>query len=289
MKKTSKKIIKSLLLSAALALISNNNVNAEDSPTKTLSLEGLDNDKLELEKGKNPVMNNVYKIRRDGDLQLIAAHRSHRSHSSHRSHRSSSYGSSYGGSYRSSSSSYGSSSSSSRTTAPAKTPATYTLGDRTLKNGLYGADIDMLVPYLTRNFYIKESSLNKRNGYYLYDTNVEKAIRHFQKDAGLTEDGTVNSTTLSKLKYWDVEKTTIEIGIREITIGTSGYDIDELIKMLTNAGYAPDPTKLKKNGSHYEFTEDVKTAVKMFQAYNGISPTGNVDSKTINKLKSVNR
>lgn len=289
MKKPSKKIIKSLLLSAALAFISNHNVNAEDTVTNTLSLEDLDNDKLELEKGENPIIRNVYKIRRDGDLQLIAYHRSHRSHSSHRSHRSSSYGSSYGSSYRSSYSSYSSSSSSSRTTTPAKTPATYRLGDRTLKNGLYGADIDKFVPYLTKNFYIKEANLKKRNGYYLYDTNVEEAVRHFQKDAGLTVDGIVNSTTLSQLKYWDEEKTTIELGIREINIGVSGYDVDELIRMLTNAGYAPDPTKLKKEGSHYVFTEDIQTAVKMFQAYNGINVSGNVDDITINKLKSVNK
>ena len=79
------------------------------------------------------------------------------------------------------------------------------------------------------------------------------------------------------------------MGFREITLGISGYDVDELVRLLTKAGYAPDPTKLQKNGEHYIFTEDIQMAIKAFQAYNKLDVTGTLNEQTINKLKKVDK
>lgn len=304
MKDKSKKLIKTLLLSATVALF-HGTAKADSKKLFPLDLDlGLNNGNgnPEVAKSPQPILKNVYKILRSGEPKLIAGHRSHSSHrssggghyshssssSSHRSH--SSHRSSGGGShYSHSSSSYGSSSSrSSVYTPPKKTAGDYSLGDRTLSSGIHGSDVDELVPYLVRYYYLKEGVATKKGGYYVYDTNVVNAVRHFQKDAGLTQDGKVTSNVISSLKSWSAAKTTIPLGFRELSASasTSGYDVDELIQLLIDAGCSPDPSKLQKAGSHYVFTEDVMIAVKAFQAFHNISPTGEVNSATISKLKS---
>ena len=107
----------------------------------------------------------------------------------------------------------------------------------------------------------------------------------------MTQDGKLTSEVLTKLKSWSPSQTTIPLGFRELSASaeTSGFDVDELIKLLINAGYSPDPAKLKKSGTHYVFTDDVLTAIKMFQAYNGIQPNGELNSATLSKLKSYRR
>ena len=135
--------------------------------------------------------------------------------------------------------------------------------------------MDQLVPYLVRYYYLKDGVVTKKAGYYVYDTNVVNAVKHFQKDAGLTQDGKLTSSVLSTLKSSAAE--------------TSGFDVDELVELLINAGYSPDPAKLKKSGSHYVFTEDVLTALKAFQAYHGIQPNGELNATTLTKLKSYKK
>lgn len=305
MKSKSKNIIKTLLLSATVALFHG---SAKADAKKSLSLDldlGLGNGGAspEVSKGKQPLVKNVYKILRNGDAKLIAGHRSHSSHrssrgghyshsssSSHRSH--SSHRSSGGGShYSHSSSSYGSGSRSSVYTPSAKTAGDYSLGDRTLSSGIYGSDIDQLVTYLVKFYYLKDGVVTKKGGYYVYDANVVRAVKHFQKDAGLTQDGKATVGVISTLKSWSASKTTIPLGFRELSSATetSGYDVDELIKLLINAGYSPNPAKLKKKGSHYVFTEDVVTAIKVFQAYNGLQPNGQLTASTLAKLKTFRK
>ena len=294
MKSKSKKIIKTLLLSATVALF-HGSAKADTKKDFSLDLDlGLGNggSSPEVSKGKNPIIKNVYSIMRNGDARLIAAHRSHSSHRSHRSSRGGHYSHSSSSHYSHSSSSYGSGSSSSSSssvyTPPKKTAGDYTLGDRTLTSGLHGSDVDQLVPYLVRFYYLKDGVATKKSGYYVYDTNVVNAVKHFQKDAGLTQDGKLTSSVISTLKSWSADKTTIPLGFREFsaTAETSGHDVDELVQLLINAGFSPDPSKLKKSGTHYVFTEDVMTAVKAFQAFHGMTPNGVVNTATISKLKA---
>lgn len=290
MRNKSKNIIKMLLLSATVALFHG---SAKADAKKSLSLDldlGLGNGGAtpEVSKGKQPLVKNVYKILRNGEPKLIAGHRSH---SSHRSSRGGHYSHSSSSHYSHSSSSYGSGSRSSVYTAPAKTAGDYTLGDRTLTSGIHGSDVDQLVPYLVRYYYLKDDVVSKKGGYYVYDSNVVNAVKHFQKDAGLNQDGKATSSVITALKGWSASKTTIPLGFRELSsvAETSGHDVDELVQLLINAGYSPDPAKLKRSGTHYVFTEDVVIAIKAFQAYHGIQPDGLLTSSTLAKLKSFKK
>ena len=291
MKNKSKKIIKTLLLSATVALFHG---SAKADTKKNLYLDfDLPNGDVssEISKRQQKIVKDVYKIMRNGDAKLIAAHRSHRSHSSHRSSRGGHYSHSSSSHYSHSSSSYGSGSRSSIYTSPAKTAGDYSLGDRILSSGVHGSDVDQLVPYLVRNYYLKEGIVSKKGGFYIYDSNIVNAVKHFQKDAGLTQDGKFTTEVLTKLKSWSPSQTTIPLGFRELSASaeTSGFDVDELVQLLINAGYSPDSTKLKKSGSHYVFTDDILTAIKMFQAYNGIQPNGEMNSATLSKLKTFKK
>lgn len=295
MKNKSKKIIKTLLLSATVALF-HSTAKADAKKTFSLDLDlGLPNGGAapEVSKGQQPIVKNVYKILRNGDAKLIAGHRSHSSHRSHRSSRGGHYSHSSSSSrhYSHSSSSYGGGSSSSVYTPPAKTAGDYSLGDRTLSTGIHGSDVDQLVPYLVRYYYLKDGVVSKKGGYYVYDSNVVNAVKHFQKDAGLTQDGKLTSDVLTKLKSWSSSQTTIPLGFRDLSAAaeTSGFDVDELIKLLINAGYSPDPAKLKKSGTHYVFTDDVHTALKAFQAYHSIQPDGELNAVTLAKLKTYDK
>lgn len=287
MKSKSKKIIKTLLLSATVTLFQG---SAKADTKKALSLDlNLPNSDgaSEISKGQQKIMKDVYKILRNGDAKLIAAHRSHSSHRSHRSSRGGHYSHSSSSHYSHSSSSYGSGSRSSIYTPPPKTAGDYSLGDRTLSKGIHGSDVDQLVQYLVRYYYLKDGSVSKKGGYYVYDANVVNAVKHFQKDAGLTQDGKLTSDVLTKLKSWSASQTTIPLGFRELSVSaeTLGFDVDELVQLLINSGYSPDPAKLKKIGSHYVFSDDILTALKVFQAYNGITPNGELTSETLSKLK----
>ena len=163
------------------------------------------------------------------------------------------------------------------------------LGDRVLYKGLYGVDVKELVTLLISKLYLNEDDVERKNGYYLFNGSVETAVKNFQKDAGLKQTGKVDSSLVAKLKSWDSSNTTIMLGIRELSPSISdqqGYDVTQLVELLTKAGYAPNPSKIKKNGNKTVFTDDVVMAVRMFQAYNNMPVTGRVDRNTINKLRT---
>jgi len=290
------KIIRALLISAATSFVHHVSLAADVKDITSPNLGKSDDGEEFLKKVANRSFKNVLTVRKNGDVDLLAAHSSHRSHSSHSSHSSHRSGSSSGhyshsshtsSSYRGTSSSSSYSSSSSVTTAPKKTIANYELGDRTLKSGLYGHDMEALIKLLEDNLYIRKGSAKKQNGYWLFDNNIKKAVSQFQTDASLTVNGEVDSQTISKLRSWSKNKTTIELGVRDLSLSEYGNDVDELVRMLTAAGYAPDPSKLTKNDGHYVFTADIKRAVEMFQAFNGLTVNGTTDTATVNKLKAL--
>lgn len=280
MKKKSKKILKSILLSSLFSLIG---TSANAAPVAVEIESDNSNDSDLLNSLSNKIQKNILKMGHNGEVKLIAGHRSHRSHSSHRSHRSSSSGSySSGSSYRSGSSS----SSYTPPVAPAKTAATYQLGDRTLKEGVYGNDVTALTNLLVTKKYLHKDKITLRSGYAVYDSNVKAAVIRFQNDARLTSDGIVSSQTITQLKSWDASRTTLVLGVRDLKLNDSGDDVNELIKLLTNAGFQPDPTKLEYDSQgKAKFTEDIMIGIKLFQAHNQLTPTGNLDSSTLSKLK----
>jgi len=301
MRNKAKKIIRNILI-GAVASIYNTDAQAAENSTKPL-LEGLNGDDKEsaISALKNKIIKNVLQIQKNGDTKLIAGHRSHMSHRSgggggggHYSHAShySSYGG--GGSSHSSHSSHSSSSYGTTYSAPKpapKTYKTYNLGDRTLKSGLYGNDVSKLTSLLVSKKYMNSSWITMQNGYPVYNARVISAVKRFQKDAGKSQDGVMTSSLATTLENWDASKTTLVLGIRNLvhneTTVLAGNDVNELIALLRSAGFPPDPSKLKYKGSKAVFTKDVETAVKLFQAYNGLTPDGTVDETTIAKLKAV--
>jgi len=128
-----------------------------------------------------------------------------------------------------------------------------------------------------------------KSGHSLYDANVVAAVKNFQSDAGLKQTGKADATTISRLKEWNSANTTIRLGIRELYYSENemeGYDVTQLVELLTKAGYSPDPSKIHKSGNKTTFTQDIETAVKMFQAYNGLAVNGEVNGPTLTKLRA---
>ena len=80
------------------------------------------------------------------------------------------------------------------------------------------------------------------------------------------------------------------LGIRTLAYNAdspvSGADVAELIELLNKAGFPPNQKKLKYSGGKAVFTKDIETAVRLFQAYNGLTVNGNVDETTLDKLKA---
>lgn len=284
MGKIRNKILRSILLSSVMSFIG---TNAEAAPVNTNLDNNNSDDQDVLNSLKNKVQKNVLKMGTNGDVKLIAAHRSHRSHSSHRSSSSGGYRSS-GSSYRSSSSS--SSSLYSKPATPAKTVATYQLGDRTLKEGVYGNDVTSLVNLLVTKKYLHKDRITMRSGYAVYDSNVKNAIIRFQNDARISNDGIATTETVSQLRSWDASKTTLVLGVRDLALNDSGDDVNMLIKLLSNAGFAPDPSKLEYDSKgKAKMTSDIMMGIKIFQAHHKLPTTGNVDFETLKKLKAYSK
>lgn len=297
MKNSAKNKIKALLLSAAAALLPTH-AQAEEATTFMPDLGNNDDFFGETNRSWRKVFKNVAKLDKNSDVKYIASHRSHMSHRSggggggygHRSHYShySSYG---GGSSHYSSSSSSRSSSSSYSKPKPKTAGDYSIGDRTLKTGIHGSDVTSLTGYLATGLYINRSWIKEKEGYSLYDATIASAVKHFQKDAGLPQTGVADQTTINKLKSWDNSKTTVILGTRELSYSETstdkGTDVTELVNILTKAGFAPDPKKIvMTSDGRTEFTKDIATAVRFFQAYNNLSVTGRADEATIKALKA---
>lgn len=284
MGKIRNKILRSILLSSVMSFIG---TNAEAAPVN-VNMDNNNNDDQDVfNRLKNKVQKNVLKMGSNGDVKLIAAHRSHRSHSSHRSSSSGGYRSS-GSSYRSSSSS--SSSLYSKPATLTKTIATYQLGDRTLKEGVYGNDVTSLVNLLVSKKYIHKDRITMRSGYAVYDSNVKNAIIRFQNDARLSNDGIATTETVSQLRSWDANKTTLVLGVRDLELNDSGDDVNMLIQLLSNAGFAPDPSKLEYDSKgKTKMTSDIMMGIKIFQAHHKLPTTGNVDFETLKKLKTYSK
>ncbi|MDE6109468.1 MAG: peptidoglycan-binding protein [Muribaculaceae bacterium] len=276
MKNEQAKVIKSLMLSAAFALL---HTPAEaKAATRIPECESADTRLDSRESRPQRIDKNVYKVMRDGATKLIAAHRSHSSHRSHRSSRAGSY---------------------SRSSRPAKVHRAVPqqlysqkaevprkLGERALVQGMRGADVDELVAYLVRFYYLHEEDAAAASGECEYNAAVVEAVRHFQRDAGYVADGKLTGAMVDKLKQWDPARTTITLGFRPLAVAAkmAGHDVDTLVELLIAAGCAPDGEKLIKQDGHYVFTEDVCTALKVFQATHGERPTGELDAATLKKL-----
>lgn len=103
---------------------------------------------------------------------------------------------------------------------------------------------------------------------------TEAAVKTFQRQNGLAQDGIVGSATLSAImqpsaKYYSVAK------------GVSGDDISRIQTRLYELGYLAKEEMV--SGSYGDVTE---SAVKKLQEVNGLTPDGKVGRQTMNLLYS---
>jgi murein L,D-transpeptidase YcbB/YkuD len=154
---------------------------------------------------------------------------------------------------------------------------------------IWGNDINKLVQLLEEKLYIRKSWVSKKDGFMLYDSKVEEAVKHYQRDAGITQSGQIEKSTLQALKDWDKQKTTAILGVRDLYYIESqpmcGYDVDELVTLLSKKGLTPDSPEIEKKNGHAVFTKDIEMAVKMYQSSNGMPDTGKVDETFVKTIK----
>lgn len=189
----------------ALSAVYAQSVQANEQGSGTPTSDDFDH-LQELSAGKTNTLELRLKLKPSDnpDKWELIAHRSHRSHSSHRSHYSSRSGgnSSASGTSRSSSGSstksYPSQGSSS---SGIYGNTSHSLGSRLLKLGMHGEDVTELMRLLISKGYYALPSGHTLKVKELYDIIVQEAVKEFQRDRGLTIDGSVGPVTLYHLKY----------------------------------------------------------------------------------------
>ncbi|MDE8564802.1 peptidoglycan-binding protein [Anoxybacillus rupiensis] len=119
-----------------------------------------------------------------------------------------------------------------------------------------------------------------------YGTITADAVKKFQKQAGLSATGTVDNTTLTKLREAAQPKETAPSGGNQatvyLTIGSSGDLVKEVQTKLNQLGLV---TSAQITGYYGTITAD---AVRQFQQTAGLKVTGIVDDTTYQRLKAQN-
>lgn len=275
MKKSFKDLIKGIVATSIAAIAGTHGADA--APTATFTESDMDSDKAAVgESQKDLSYKLMLRINSDNTYDIAG----HRSHSSHRSHRSGS--SHYSSSHYSSTTKTRStsSSSSSSTSSSYVSPSSYTLGSRTLKKELYGADVKSLTDNLIKCGYIDKSKVTTNySGYVVYDENVADAVKSFQKDMGLTTDGIAGTTTISKLT--DYAKSYNKLGDRVLSVGMTGTDVTEMRNHLIDKGYVEGTATRGET----TFDAELEAALKAFLNDVGIEWSGKTDPNIVFFIK----
>ena len=192
--------LKNVFLASAAALMP----SKSEAKIYDLSKLELDNGHSNVSTQNDNILTPKLLIKFNNDNSYITmGHRSHSSHSSHASHAShSSHYSSYytGGTVETSGSEPSSTIKTSNTnTTPTESILTKNLGDRILKKGMKGTDVNELINLLTKKGYFEKND-NAILNYNEFTFKVEESVKKFQKANSLNPDGIVGSTTVLYLK-----------------------------------------------------------------------------------------
>ena len=77
----------------------------------------------------------------------------------------------------------------------------YSLGDRVIMRGDSGADVKKLAEIMVKNLFLDEKAVPyTKSGTVLYDGELLRAVKLFQKVSGLYDDGIVGATTIKELR-----------------------------------------------------------------------------------------
>lgn len=147
----------------------------------------------------------------------------------------------------------------------------------------YGADVKALTDLLVKHKYIAKSSVGTNSlGYVVFDSDVREAVRAFQKDAGLSQDGIAGNATIAKLQTW-VPKV-YNLGDRVLKKEMRGADVTQLKNILIDKGFLKKPFVK----GEIRFDAAIENALKQFQDSVGIDATGKLDAQTFYFLKKQN-
>ncbi len=118
-------------------------------------------------------------------------------------------------------------------------------------------------------------------GYVVFDSEIRNAVRTFQKDAGIAQDGIAGSSTIAKLQVW-VPKD-YNLGDRLLRKGMRGSDVTQLRNILIDKAFLEEPFCNGKT----DFDVEIERALKKFQDSIGIKATGEVDTQTLYFLEEI--
>lgn len=279
MKKSFKDLIKGVITSSLAAIAGTH--GAEAAPVVTFNDSDIDMDKVSFGEVKKDLSYKLLLQINDDDSYSLSGHRSHSSHRSHRSHSSHRSGSShYSHSSHYSSTTTTRSTTSSSSTSTYVSPSSYTVGSRIMKKDLYGTDVKQLTDWLVKCDYLKSTQVSKNYlDYVVYDDAVVNAVKAFQKDMGITVDGSAGSTTVDKLRSYATSY--YKLGDRALKVGMSGTDVAEMKNYLIDKGYLQGaPVK-----GTILFDTTIENALKAFLADVGLEWAGQTDSDIIFYVK----
>ncbi|MBQ2779057.1 MAG: hypothetical protein IJF46_04720 [Bacteroidaceae bacterium] len=81
-------------------------------------------------------------------------------------------------------------------------PKSYRLGERVIMRGDSGADVRLLANMLVDKLFLDEKDIIYTKNGVLYEGEIIRAVRSFQKISGLYEDGMVGTPTLKALRKY---------------------------------------------------------------------------------------
>ncbi|MDZ4196103.1 MAG: peptidoglycan-binding protein [Candidatus Izemoplasmatales bacterium] len=193
MKKKLSLIVRKVFLGSLASIASSNPNFAANSIAQENSFEYESKERFITKKNVDLIPKLILKQSTNDEWSFMA-HRSHRSHQSHQSHRSH-YSSSQGTTTEPKTN---------QGIQPVEKPTSNVairLGTRILKKDMSGTDVTELINILLKKEYLKlENGGTSVTGIHTYDEIVEDAIKKFQKDNGLTNNGICDTTTVYYLK-----------------------------------------------------------------------------------------
>lgn len=197
--------IKSFITSIVMTLVFNHAVQAGiKQPIWPSEGENANTTSRLLKYLKKKFLKNILKIQGNGKAQVIAQHGSHSSHASHSSHYSSYNSRGANSDKGTSQASYTMESvyttkNNEGAVSSNKQAGRYELGERVLKKGSFGKDVDELVEILDAHKLLDKNKTSKQNGYSLFNDYVVQAVKRFQKSQKLSPTGLVDALTARKI------------------------------------------------------------------------------------------
>ena len=119
----------------------------------------------------------------------------------------------------------------------------------------------------------------------IFDSDTEAAVKAFQKNAGLKQDGIVGSATWQKLTGTYMGGGTLPESVTHMKKGSKGGDVFQLQSFLKDKGYLP-ATIDGKDTVDGKFGDNTAVAVMKYQKAKGLKVDGKVGAETYAQLKA---